>query len=133
MAGRNYIKNLTERTFGLSYTSDLFFGSHEVPGEIVYDTGSGWLTIASSECHNCYNKVYNHKESSTAVAYDASSKYLQVALSPLNRVYSMALRNLKVSHWRIKCASERHGLKQSKARCASKSSISSPSPNRWVS
>jgi hypothetical protein len=36
--------------FGLSYVSYMLFGQHQASGELVYDTGSGYLTVAMSEC-----------------------------------------------------------------------------------
>jgi len=33
---------------------------------VVYDTGSGWLTISTTSCTNCYSDVYDPSNSTTS-------------------------------------------------------------------
>ena len=44
---------------GVSYTGGLVFGSQKSYGDLVYDTGSGYLTVSSEGCETCTNKVYD--------------------------------------------------------------------------
>jgi hypothetical protein len=37
-------------TDDLTYTGPIYLGTNQVAGTVIYDTGSGWLTITSSEC-----------------------------------------------------------------------------------
>ena len=37
---------------------------------VVYDTGSGWLTVTSASCTNCRSNIYNATASTTAVQED---------------------------------------------------------------
>lgn len=49
------------------YTSMLYVGSKQVGGELVYDTGSGWLAFGSSGCIGCpTSSTYDPKLSTTA-------------------------------------------------------------------
>ena len=53
-----------------SYTGNVFVGSPSqgsYSSEFVYDTGSGFLTVAASTCSTCTDPYYNPSTSSTAV------------------------------------------------------------------
>ena len=51
--------DLVEKLDGLSYVGDLYVGTTQQPIEIVYDTGSGYLTVAHESCKNCLRGAYN--------------------------------------------------------------------------
>jgi hypothetical protein len=53
-------------TDDLTYTGPIYLGTNQVAGTVIYDTGSGWLTITSSECEDCLTKVYDPSLSSNA-------------------------------------------------------------------
>ena len=42
--------DLVEQNNKLSYVSKLYLGTTNQPVEIVYDTGSGYLTVAHDTC-----------------------------------------------------------------------------------
>ena len=53
-----------------SYTGNVFVGSPtqgSYASEFVYDTGSGFLTVAASTCSTCTDPYYNPAASSTSV------------------------------------------------------------------
>ncbi len=50
---------------GLAYSGPVYLGGTQY-GNVVYDTGSGWLTVTSANCDStCTSKVYNMSESTT--------------------------------------------------------------------
>ena len=51
--------DLIEKLDGLSYVADLYMGTTLQPIEVVYDTGSGYLTVAHSTCRTCLRGAYN--------------------------------------------------------------------------
>ena len=51
---------------GLSYSSTLLFGSEKIPADLIYDTGSGYLTVTGSGCSNCGTKIYDSPNSNTS-------------------------------------------------------------------
>jgi hypothetical protein len=60
----------------LVYTGPIYMGSDYQAGEVVYDTGSGWLTISSTGCYNCGPIVYNPSLSSSSV--EVSDDYTEL-------------------------------------------------------
>ncbi len=42
----------------LTYLGPLYFGTNRAFGNVIYDTGSGWVTITSNQCSNCDSHVY---------------------------------------------------------------------------
>lgn len=44
----------------------MFMGSEQVKGELVYDTGSSWLTFAAVGCKGCHTGIYNSTASNTS-------------------------------------------------------------------
>ncbi len=70
---------LTNNLNGISYTGYLHFGSQGARAELVYDTGSGWLTVAGSNCTDCRQKVYNPKDSSYSSFTDSTPYSLAVS------------------------------------------------------
>jgi hypothetical protein len=56
---------------GLSYVASLRLGEKQVEAKrLVYDTGSGLITVSGADCASCDNKIYDHKSSSTAIVVD---------------------------------------------------------------
>ena len=51
--------NLVEKMDGLSYVSNLSLGTTNQPVEVVYDTGSGYLTVSHDTCKSCRFPAYN--------------------------------------------------------------------------
>jgi len=51
--------DLVEKMDGLSYVSNLYMGTTNQPVEIVYDTGSGYLTVSHDTCKSCLRPAYN--------------------------------------------------------------------------
>ena len=51
--------DLIEKMDGLSYVSNLYLGTTNQPVEIVYDTGSGYLTVSHDTCKSCLSPAYN--------------------------------------------------------------------------
>ena len=39
--------------YEIAYTAYLYLGGNKTQAELVYDTGSGWLTVATNECLSC--------------------------------------------------------------------------------
>ena len=68
------IRNL----LNLRYVADVFAGSAKVKSEVVYDTGSGWLTLATSDCLTCHGQKYNTSESTYAKFDKNNTKNLTV-------------------------------------------------------
>lgn len=53
--------------------------------EVVYDTGSDWLTIAGTYCENCKGRKYHNKKSSLfSFLEDTQSVELEYGSSILN-------------------------------------------------
>ena len=51
--------DIVEKLDGLSYVSNLYLGTTNQPVEIVYDTGSGYLTVSHDTCKSCLRPAYN--------------------------------------------------------------------------
>ena len=47
------------------YTAPLYIGQHKQSMELVYDTGSDWLTIEGDTCADCGGNRYQHADSNT--------------------------------------------------------------------
>jgi len=54
------LKNLYENKV---YTGPLYFGSQQEGVQVVYDTGSDWLTVESAQCRSCFGENFNEKKS----------------------------------------------------------------------
>ena len=66
-SGQAYNETLKNRE-DVSYTGTVFFGTPlqgSATDEYIYDTGSGYLTVAGTDCSNCHHKIYNPYASST--------------------------------------------------------------------
>lgn len=50
----------------MKYTGPIYLGSEQNYGSVVYDTGSGWLTVAGKDCSGCDKGVYDPDSSSTS-------------------------------------------------------------------
>ena len=54
----------------VAYYGPAFFGSTPMQGHLDssfnYDTGSGFLTVASAKCTNCYSQYYDPDKSTTS-------------------------------------------------------------------
>ena len=47
-----------------SYSGTIYLGSPESQAmEVVYDTGSDWLTVEGANCHLCQGNLYDHTQS----------------------------------------------------------------------
>jgi hypothetical protein len=55
--------DLVAKMDGLSYVSNLYLGTTNQPVEIVYDTGSGYLTVSHDTCESCLRPAYNDSKS----------------------------------------------------------------------
>lgn len=51
--------DLIEQNNKLSYISKLYLGTTNQPVEVVYDTGSGYLTVSHDTCWTCQRPAYN--------------------------------------------------------------------------
>lgn len=56
--------NLTN-SFDYSYSGEIYIGSKGQALEVVYDTGSDWLCLESTDCTSCDSETYNYKDSSS--------------------------------------------------------------------
>ena len=54
------------------YSSSFYFGSQPVRAEMVYDSGTDWLWVTSTDCDTCKTNIYNQKASTSSkiVNYD---------------------------------------------------------------
>ena len=52
-----------ENAFDYSYAGEIFVGSKGQSLKVVYDTGSDWLCLESSDCAKCEAEKYNYKDS----------------------------------------------------------------------
>jgi hypothetical protein len=56
--------NMRSLQNGIAYQGPLFFGNPStMEADLVYDTGSGYLTVSHVNCTNCTNKIYDDKKS----------------------------------------------------------------------
>ena len=60
----------------ISYTSGIYMGEQKVRGEVVFDTGSGWLTFPLNTCDNCANKEYDMLNSTSSRPVASTTKLL---------------------------------------------------------
>jgi hypothetical protein len=60
--------DLVEKMDGLSYVSNLYMGTTNQPVEIVFDTGSGYLTVSHDTCKSCLRPAYNDSMSNESKA-----------------------------------------------------------------
>mmetsp|Transcript_23101 Transcript_23101/g.17513 ORF Transcript_23101/g.17513 Transcript_23101/m.17513 type:complete len:175 (-) Transcript_23101:489-1013(-) len=54
----------------ISYTGPVILGSNQDSGYIVYDTGSGDLTITTPQCETCTSHIYDPAASASAFDED---------------------------------------------------------------
>jgi hypothetical protein len=55
--------DLVAKMDGIYYVSNLYLGTTNQPVEIVYDTGSGYLTVSHDTCESCLRPAYNDSKS----------------------------------------------------------------------
>jgi hypothetical protein len=67
---------------GSMFHGPLFFGSQQVEFDVIYDTGSDWVTIEGKNCTNCKGDTYDSTQ---------SSESKQVGKSVSARQYGSAL------------------------------------------
>ena len=51
----------------------MFFGSDKQDANLIFDTGSSWLTVTSNMCENCNSQKFNVKTSTTASQVDKTT------------------------------------------------------------
>ena len=74
-----------------SYSAPLVIGSPQPQlVEVVYDTGSDWLTVEGATCHACEGNTFQHQEST-------SFKFLETAQSTQLAYGSATLQGLRAS------------------------------------
>ena len=49
---------------GSMFHGPLFFGSQQVEFDVIYDTGSDWVTVEGKNCTNCKGDTYDSTQSS---------------------------------------------------------------------
>ena len=54
------IKITLDNIYDYMYLGPAIVGSGSDTGSVVYDTGSGELTITSTNCSSCYSNVYDY-------------------------------------------------------------------------
>lgn len=69
--------NLTNRYENMIYTGPLYMGSQGEAVQVVYDTGSDWLTVESAQCGTCFGENFDSFESDSW-APSADSKIEEV-------------------------------------------------------
>ena len=58
----------------------MYMGSNYEKSEVVFDTGSSWLTIAlKPDCHSCTHPSYDPSQSTSANLITSDPKYLGVS------------------------------------------------------
>lgn len=65
--------------YELAYTAKVYVGSDKKGAEVVFDTGSGWLTVAKNTCDTCTHKLYDPNTSTTAIVNNTDSRVLSVS------------------------------------------------------
>jgi hypothetical protein len=60
----------------LEYIGSLYIGENTEPLDMVFDTGSDWLVVASHECATCNGRKYNHASSSSLKTYYNEDKII---------------------------------------------------------
>jgi hypothetical protein len=48
------------------YSAYFFFGENADAAELIFDTGSDWMFVTSTECDTCVTKEYDRLGSSTS-------------------------------------------------------------------
>lgn len=69
MASRSIVLNLTDY-YGIAYLYPVYIGSNSIKENVIFDTGSGWLTIPLANCTDCVNKNYSYEDSTSATVQD---------------------------------------------------------------
>jgi hypothetical protein len=86
--------DLVEKMDGLSYVSNLYLGTTKQPVEIVYDTGSGYLTVSHDTCKSCRRPAYNDSMSNESKPLNNKQTFsLSVMYKSFLIFYSTAVRN----------------------------------------
>jgi Eukaryotic aspartyl protease len=62
----------------MAYLGDIYLGETQ-KASVIYDTGSGWLTVSSAECDStCKSKAYDRTKSANSKVVDGNIKTLNV-------------------------------------------------------
>jgi hypothetical protein len=51
-------------SYGVAYVSDIYMGNNSVTESMIFDTGSGWVTVPLYNCTDCHNTGYDPSNSS---------------------------------------------------------------------
>ena len=62
----------------VTYTGRLYVGSQQVSNDVVFDTGSGWLTIGTTDCDKCTLPKYSPQTSQSSALLSSELKSLSV-------------------------------------------------------
>jgi Eukaryotic aspartyl protease len=65
----------------VAYVADIYVGSQDVAETMIFDTGSGWVTVPLSNCSDCSNDNYDPANSTTAEWISSSMTSLSVIIS----------------------------------------------------
>ncbi len=75
-------------------------GSQKVKSSVVFDTGSGWLTVTTKDCKTCTYPRYDPYLSSYSKLLSDDMKTLSVSVLVFNYL-SMVLLPCTAKLWRI--------------------------------
>jgi hypothetical protein len=56
--------------YDLFYTGEVYFGANSQQLHVIWDTGSDWTMVESSDCINCNGDTYDYTQSTTFVRSD---------------------------------------------------------------
>jgi hypothetical protein len=62
----------------VTYTGQMYMGSNKTPVNVVFDTGSGWLTVTTKNCFTCTTPFYDPASSTSAKFVSNEIKTLSV-------------------------------------------------------
>ena len=83
---------------GMSYVGNLYLGTTNQPVEIVYDTGSSYLTVSHDTCDTCLRPAYNDSLSNESKPLNDKKTFpLFVISNHFLFFYSTEVRTSKVS------------------------------------
>jgi len=84
---------------------DLYMGQVQ-KATVVYDTGSSYLTVTSTECDaTCKSRAYDRTQSPNSKLLDGNIKTLTVLKTSFNNIYSMDLQHCREKSTQITFAS----------------------------
>lgn len=66
--------NLTNRYSNMIYSGPMYVGSTQQKQSLVYDTGSDWITLESSECKSCFGDNFDASVSTSWAPADESNE-----------------------------------------------------------